>query len=65
MISTLKIGKVYTFHGDFNFGNRITGVLNDMDDNFLKFVDCVHLKNNEKVVIVNIRNVCALYPEEL
>ena len=58
----LKIGNTYTFHGDFNYGFKVTGVLNEVDDNFMKFVNCSDLRDDGNIIIVNIRNVHAIYP---
>lgn len=58
-----NIGKRYRLHGKFNFGSTFTGVLEKIDDHFMKFVDCTDLRNVAgNTIIVGINHVEAIWP---
>jgi hypothetical protein len=60
-----KIGKRYRLHGKFNFGDTFSGVLAEMDANFMKFTDCHDLRNVPgNTIIVGIVHTEAIWPIE-
>lgn len=60
-----EIGKRYQLHGKFNFGSTFSGVLEKMDEHFMKFVNCKYLRNgNGNTIIVGINHVEAIWPDD-
>ena len=60
-----EIGKRYRLHGKFNTGYTLSGVLEKMDEHFMKFVDCKDLWNIPgNTIIVGINHVEAIWPAD-
>lgn len=58
-----NIGKRYRLHGKFNCGSTFSGVLENIDDHFMEFVDCTDLRNVAgNTIIVGINHVEAIWP---
>lgn len=58
-----EIEKRYRLHGKFNCGSTFSGVLEKMDDHFMKFVDCKDLRNVAgSTIIVGINYIEAIWP---